>query len=58
MPEVLWNRIDVRGGECQRAHGADPFASERAWRTSFQSPPSSGGRSRANGTLSVSASDR
>ena len=39
-------------------HGSNPRYSPGARRTSFQSPPSIGGRSRANGTLNFSASSR
>ena len=39
-------------------HGRAPLVSDLVLRTSFQSPPSIGGRSRANGILNFSPSDR
>src|SRR5208283_6136904 len=46
------------GSLTEQSHGFAPFVSDCARRRSFQSPPSIGGRSRANGILNFSASDR
>src|SRR5208283_4532162 len=46
------------GGRIEQGHGRAPVVSDRARRTSFQSPPSIGGESRANGILNFSARDR
>ena len=46
------------GGRIEHGHGRAPLVSDLALRTSFQSPPSIGGRSRANGILNFSPSDR
>ena len=49
-PRFCWNRIGVRGGERERARWRRSLRFQRARRTSFQSPPSIGGRSRSNVT--------
>src|SRR5208283_3849246 len=46
------------GGRVEHGHGRAPLVSDLARRASFQSPPSMGGRSRANGIPNFSPSDR